>query len=83
LNFGGQTSEIWCDGGEEKFILKMIDESMSFQTSCKWFTTMVSKAAHLKNIYAALDKIPNLKHQTIPMETGNKVSRIVAWTYQD
>ncbi|MBP7245407.1 MAG: 23S rRNA (adenine(1618)-N(6))-methyltransferase RlmF [Bacteroidia bacterium] len=83
LNFGGQNSEIWCDGGEEKFILKMIDESMSFKTSCRWFTTMVSKAAHLKNIYAALDKIPLVKHQTIQMETGNKVSRIVAWTYQD
>lgn len=81
LNFGGQTSEIWCDGGEEKFILKMIDESMSFKTSCRWFTTMVSKAAHLKNIYAALDKIPQVKHQTIQMETGNKVSRIVAWTF--
>ena len=82
LNFGGQPSEIWCDGGEEKFILKMIDESMSFKTSCRWFTTMVSKAAHLKSIYAALEKIPNLKHQTISMELGNKVSRIVAWTYQ-
>ncbi|MBK9636678.1 MAG: 23S rRNA (adenine(1618)-N(6))-methyltransferase RlmF [Bacteroidetes bacterium] len=83
LNFGGQPSEIWCDGGEEKFILKMIDESMSFKTSCRWFTTMVSKAAHLKNIYAALDKIPDVTHQTIQMETGNKVSRIVAWTYQN
>lgn len=82
LNFGGQSSEIWCDGGEEKFILKMIDESMSFKTSCRWFTTIVSKATHLKNIYVALDKIPNLKHQTISMEMGNKVSRIVAWTYQ-
>jgi len=82
LNFGGQSTEIWCDGGEEKFILKMIDESMSFKNSCRWFTTMVSKAAHLKKIYAALDKIPHLKHQTLQVETGNKVSRIVAWTYQ-
>lgn len=82
LNFGGQSTEIWCDGGEEKFILKMIDESMSFKNSCRWFTTMVSKAAHLKKIYSALDKIPNLKHETIQVETGNKVSRIVAWTFQ-
>ena len=83
LNFGGQSTEIWCDGGEEKFILKMIDESMSFQNSCRWFTTMVSKATHLKKIYAALDNLPNVKHQTLSVEMGNKVSRIVAWTYQN
>ena len=30
LNFGGKNTELWCEGGEEKFVQKMITESKQF-----------------------------------------------------
>jgi len=81
LNFGGQNSELWCKGGEEKFIRDMIRQSKFFATSCFWFTTLVSKQSHLKNIYEALKTTEAAEVKTIPMGQGNKSSRIVAWTF--
>jgi 23S rRNA (adenine1618-N6)-methyltransferase len=81
LNFGGQSNELWCDGGEEKFVSRMIYESKQFATSCLWFSTLVSKESNLKSNYEALMKANALEVKTIPMGQGNKVSRIVAWTF--
>ncbi|MEG2162082.1 MAG: 23S rRNA (adenine(1618)-N(6))-methyltransferase RlmF, partial [Chryseobacterium sp.] len=38
LNFGGQQSELWCEGGELAFISKMIEESALFSSQILWFT---------------------------------------------
>jgi 23S rRNA (adenine1618-N6)-methyltransferase len=82
-NFGGQNSELWCEGGEEKFVESMIRESVEFKNSCFWFSTLISKQSNLKSIYATL-KIANVGElKTIPMRQGNKISRIVAWTFLD
>ncbi len=81
LNFGGQASELWCAGGEARFVADMIRQSRQFATSCFWFTTLISKEAHLKNAYEALRRAQALDVRTIYMGQGNKVSRILAWTY--
>ena len=81
LNFGGQNNELWCEGGEKKFIHAMIRQSKSFSSQCLWFTTQVAKQATLKSIYAALDSIGAAEVKTIEMGQGNKKSRIVAWTF--
>jgi len=81
LNFGGQSNEIWCVGGEKRFIKNMILESKKFAKSCFWFTTLVSKEAHLFSIYGLLDKVGALEVKTITMNQGNKKSRIVAWSF--
>jgi 23S rRNA (adenine1618-N6)-methyltransferase len=83
LNFGGKSNELWCDGGEEKFIETMISESRMFWDSCFWFTTLVSKDWHLRRIHKALDYAEVFALKTIPMGQGNKISRIVAWTFLD
>jgi 23S rRNA (adenine1618-N6)-methyltransferase len=83
LNFGGTSNELWCEGGEEKFIEKMIAESLEFRASCFWFTSLVSKQTHLKSVYSALDKAKVAEVKTIPTGQGNKISRIVAWTFWD
>lgn len=81
LNFGGQGQELWCEGGEKRFVGDMIEQSKDFATSCFWFTTLVSKHSNLKKIYAAL-KAANVEEvKTIPMGQGSKSSRIVAWTF--
>jgi 23S rRNA (adenine1618-N6)-methyltransferase len=81
LNFGGTNNELWCDGGEVKFIRTMITESREFATQCKWFTTLVAKQASLSSIYDALKKNKVTEVRTISMAQGNKSSRIVAWRF--
>ena len=81
LNFGGQSNELWCEGGEEKFVGTMIRQSKQFANSCFWFSTLISKESSLKNVYEALRKVEALEVKTIPMGQGNKIGRIVAWTF--
>ena len=81
LNFGGQSNELWCDGGEERFINQMILESKEFAKSCDWFTTLVSKESNLKGILEQLHKSGAVEVKTIPMAQGNKISRFVAWRF--
>ncbi len=83
LNFGGQNAELWCDGGEARFVENMVKESRQFATSCFWFTTLISKAANLKSVLYSLKKAGAHTIETIPMGQGNKISRIVAWTFLD
>jgi len=81
LNFGGQNNELWCEGGEEWFVQEMILESRHFAQSCFWFSTLISKESNLRNVYKALRKVEALEVKTIPVGQGNKISRIVAWTF--
>jgi len=81
LNFAGICNELICDGGEYKFIQNMIRESEKFSKNCFWFSTLVSKQSNLKRIYNLLEKTEANQIKTIPMGTGNKSSRIVAWTF--
>ena len=81
LNFGGQSNELSCKGGEQAFINKMIEESSQFAQACLWFTTLVSKSENLPAIYNALKKVGAISFKTINMSQGNKISRLVAWTF--
>ena len=81
LNFSGISSELICDGGENRFVQNMIRESQEFSKSCYWFSTLVSKQSNLKGIYKLLENIEANQIKRIPMGTGNKSSRIVAWTF--
>ena len=81
LNFGGQNNELWCDGGEERFVSNMIHQSKQFAKTCFWFSTLISKESNLKSVYEVLTKSEAIEVKTIPMGQGNKISRIVAWTF--
>lgn len=83
LNFGGQNNELWCEGGERAFITNMIYESVHFQSQCLWFSTLVSKNENLKSFYTLLKKVKAVTVKTITMEQGNKVTRILAWSFQN
>ena len=81
LNFGGKNNELWCEGGEVAFIKKMIKESKEFSKNCLWFTTLVSRKENLDFIYDALEDIDVLEYKTINMAHGQKISRVIAWTF--
>jgi 23S rRNA (adenine1618-N6)-methyltransferase len=81
LNFGGQSNELWCNGGEQAFVQKMIRQSNLFGASCFWFSTLISKEANLGSAYNELHIVNAAEIKTIPMGQGNKISRIIAWTF--
>lgn len=81
LNFGGQNNELWCEGGEQAFIKKIILESQQLATSCLWYSSLVSKESNLDAIYKTLSNINATEVKTIAMGQGNKISRIVAWSF--
>ncbi len=82
-NFGGQSNELWCRGGERGFISKMIKESLHYAGTIKWFTTLVSRSDHLKTCSAQVNSMPNASVKIIELKTGNKSSHILAWTFQN
>jgi 23S rRNA (adenine1618-N6)-methyltransferase len=82
-NFGGKNNELWCEGGEEAFVRKMVEESVSKAQNCLWFTSLISKNTTLPAIYAALKQAGAVEVRTIEMAQGQKISRFVAWTFQN
>ncbi len=81
LNFGGQASELWCEGGELGFVRRMIEESAERPGLCRWFTTLVSQSAHLPPLFGALEAVNADDVQTLEMVHGQKQSRILAWRF--
>lgn len=81
LNFGGMKNELWCKGGEVAFVKAMLKQSKKYAKNCFWFSTIVSKKDNLPYIYDAIDAIKPVEYDTIEMQHGQKISRIVIWTF--
>ncbi|WP_432474083.1 23S rRNA (adenine(1618)-N(6))-methyltransferase RlmF [Amphritea sp. HPY] len=81
LNFGGQNSELWCEGGEAAFIQRMIGQSRELRGQCYWFSSLVSKKENLPAIYRSLKQAGANRVETVAMAQGQKVSRFVAWSF--
>lgn len=82
LNFGGQNNELWCEGGEIRFVTQLINESVTVGTQVLWFSTLVSKASNLPAIQGALSKVNAAQVKVVEMGQGQKQSRFVAWSFQ-
>ncbi len=82
LNFGGQAAELWCKGGEAAFVSQLIRESAEVGQQVLWFSSLISKAGNLPQVYTALKKAGALHVHTVEMAQGQKQSRFVAWTFQ-
>jgi 23S rRNA (adenine1618-N6)-methyltransferase len=81
LNFGGRNNELWCEGGEPRFLNKMMSESKAFATSCKWFSSLISQKTTLPGCYKSLDYLGAKEVKTINMSQGQKTSRILVWRF--
>ena len=81
-NFAGQPHELWCDGGELAFISQMIHESQQFKLQVGWFSSLVSQKKHLTPLQALIKKVGALQQRVIEMRQGQKISRILAWSFQ-
>jgi len=72
LNFGGQAAELWCVGGEAAFVRKLIEESAQIPRQVLWFSSLISKAANLPGVHAALKKAGALDVRTVEMAQGKR-----------
>lgn len=81
LNFSGQSHELWCEGGEVKFVGDMIRQSLGFAKDVRVFSSLVAKEVHLEPLYRVLKKVEAVGFKTLPMGQGNKKSRILVWTF--
>lgn len=81
LNFGGRNSELWCEGGELRFVSQMIKESVAFAGAVSWFTSLISKKETLSSCYSLLQSVKATDVRTIDMSQGQKISRILAWKF--
>jgi 23S rRNA (adenine1618-N6)-methyltransferase len=81
LNFGGQNTELWCEGGEEAFVGKMVEQSAGFSENCFWFSSLISKKDTLAAVNKLLRKVKAFDVKIINMSQGQKISRMVAWTF--
>jgi 23S rRNA (adenine1618-N6)-methyltransferase len=81
LNFGGKNHELWCEGGEATFVRNMIRESKIYGHYCFCFSTLISKQVNLDEAYDTLVAAKASTIEVIPMGQGNKISRILVWSF--
>ncbi|WP_075344257.1 23S rRNA (adenine(1618)-N(6))-methyltransferase RlmF [Tenacibaculum agarivorans] len=80
LNFGGKENELWCNGGESLFLKRMIKQSILVKEQVGIFTSLVSKKESLPKLEKQLKKL-KASFKIIPMEHGNKKTRILIWSF--
>jgi 23S rRNA (adenine1618-N6)-methyltransferase len=81
LNFGGKSRELWTQGGEREFVLKMIQESAQIPSRVRWFTTLISKEENLSALERKLRELRCPQVQVLNMAQGQKKSRLLAWSF--
>lgn len=80
-NFSGTPKELCYAGGEKAFVHNYLYESSQFKQQCFWYTSLVSNIGHVQSMEASLKKLGATEFQVLEMIQGNKVSRIVAWSF--
>ena len=64
------------------FLKKLIKESQTFSTQCRWFTSLVSKIDNVKPAKKLIQKLGATDVREIEMKQGNKITRVLAWTFK-
>ena len=80
-NFSGTAKELSYKGGEKAFVHNYLYESTLYKQQCFWFTSLVSNVSHVKSMKASLEKLGATEIQVLDMIHGNKISRVIAWTF--
>ncbi len=80
-NFAGNNNELWYVGGEKAFLHNYLYQSSLYKEQCVWFTSLVSKKENIESLEKSAKKLGVAEFKVIPMQQGNKVTRILAWRY--
>ncbi|WP_081988292.1 23S rRNA (adenine(1618)-N(6))-methyltransferase RlmF [Psychroserpens jangbogonensis] len=80
-NFSGTAKELWYPGGEKAFVHNYLYQSSLLKTNCFWYTCLVSKTQHVLSMESSLKKLGATDFKILQISLGNKISRVVAWTF--
>lgn len=80
-NFSGNNNELWYVGGEKAFLHNYLYESSLYPKVSQWFTSLVSKKENVESLEKSSKKLGVKEFKVIPMNQGNKVTRIVCWRF--
>ncbi|WP_460218565.1 23S rRNA (adenine(1618)-N(6))-methyltransferase RlmF [Psychroserpens sp. MEBiC05023] len=80
-NFSGTAKELWYKGGEKAFLHNYLYQSSLLKTNSFWYTSLVSKKEQVKPMQKSLKKLGATKIKVLSLNTGHKISRVVAWTF--
>lgn len=80
-NFSGNNNELWYVGGEKAFLHNYLYESSLYKEKSNWFTSLVSKKENVESLEKSSKKLGVKEFKVIPMNQGNKVTRIVCWRF--
>lgn len=80
-NFSGTQKELCYAGGEKAFLHNYLYQSSLYKTNCFWYTSLVSRHALINSMEKSLEKLSATAFKILPMQLGNKMGRIVAWTF--
>ncbi len=80
-NFSGNNNELWYPGGEKAFLHNYLYQSSLYKDVSTWFTSLVSKKENVESLQKSAKKLKARSFKVIPMNQGNKVTRIVAWQF--
>ncbi|SDS16657.1 23S rRNA m(6)A-1618 methyltransferase [Formosa sp. Hel1_31_208] len=80
-NFSGTAKELCYLGGEKAFLHNYLYQSSLLKSNCIWYTSLVSKKEHINSMRTSLDKLGAKKVKVLELSLGNKISRVVAWTF--
>lgn len=81
LNFSGTPHELWCRGGEIAFLKRMARESADFSAQVGCFSSLVSKSENIGLFKKTLSKSGASRIEVVEMRQGQKISRLVAWSF--
>lgn len=79
----GAEVEMITDGGEVAFVSRMISESLSHPSACRWYTSMVGKMSSLSTIVALLREHKINNYGLTELVQGQTKRWAVAWSFFD
>ncbi len=80
-NFSGNNNELWYIGGEKAFLHNYLYESSLYPKASNWFTSLVSKKENIDSLKKSSKKLNVKEFRVIPMNQGNKITRIACWRF--
>jgi U6 snRNA m6A methyltransferase len=78
----GAGVEMITEGGDEGFVLRMVDESRSIGAQIQWYSSMLGKLSSVRAVVARLKDIKCRNWVVGTLNTGGKTRRwVVGWSW--
>ena len=80
-SFGGTQGELWCAGGERRFVATHIRQSAAAPHASLWYTSLVSSEASMPKLRAELRAARATRCEELRLDSANKRGRVLAWSF--